>query len=119
LCSRSLNFGLMGTTLETLILTNALGIGPRQSSRQPIATGVLMIPTPDSGVLAQVRGEAEARQLPGITGLDFTMVPGDRVVAPPEGDRYLGFVYARGDSAEHVESALRKAMDVLEVQLEG
>jgi len=119
LCSRSLNFGLMGTTLETLILTNALGIGPRQSSRQPVATGVLMIPTPDSGVLARVRGEAEARHLPGITGLDFTMVPGDRVVAPPEGDRYLGFVYARGDSPEQVESALRKAMDVLEVQLEG
>jgi hypothetical protein len=46
-------------------------------------------------------------------------MPGGRIVAPPEGDRYLGFVYARADTPEEVEAALRKAMATLEVQLEG
>lgn len=119
LCSRSLNFGLMGSTLEALILRNAIGLPDRSPARQPISSGVLMIPTPRSGTLVGVGGEDEVRRIPAITGMDFTMTPGDRVVAPPEGERYLGFVYARGESPQQVESALRKAKDILEVQLEG
>jgi hypothetical protein len=119
LCSRSLNFGLTGTTLESLILRNAIGRGRDEMRREPVASGVLMIPTPESGTLVEVRGIEETRALPGITGIDLTIRPGGRVVAPPEGDRYLGFVYARASSPETVESALRKAMSQLEVQLEG
>lgn len=119
LCSRSLNFGLMGTTLESLILRNAMGQTRTRLQREPMASGVLMIPTPESGLLAGVAGEDEVRRIEGITGIDFTIKPGGRIVAPPEGDRYLGFVYARGKTPDQVESALRKAMDKLEVQLEG
>lgn len=119
LCSRSLNFGLMGTTLETLILRNALGLDKETLRREPVSSGVLMIPTPGSGTLRSIEGEAETRAIPGITGMDFTAVPGKPVIAPPEGGRYVGFVYARGDSPERVETALRKAMATLEVQLEG
>jgi biotin carboxylase len=119
LCSRSLNFGLMGTTLETLILRNALGLDKDSLKREPISSGVLMIPTPGTGTLRSIDGEAETRAIPGITGMDFTTVPGKPVIAPPEGQRYVGFVYARGDSPEQVERALRKAMATLEVQLEG
>jgi biotin carboxylase len=119
LCSRSLNFGLMGTTLESLILRNAMGQTRTRLQREPMASGVLMIPTPESGVLARVAGEDEVRRIDGITGMDLTIKPGGRIVAPPEGDRYLGFVYARGKTPDQVESALRKAMAKLEVQLEG
>jgi biotin carboxylase len=119
LCSRSLNFGLMGTTLESLILRNAIGRDRGELRREPVASGVLMIPTPHSGVLAGVSGERQTRALPDITGMDLTMRPGNRIVAPPDGDRYLGFVYARAETPEEVESALRKAMETLEVQLEG
>ncbi|MFZ0014427.1 MAG: ATP-grasp domain-containing protein [Acidimicrobiia bacterium] len=119
LCSRSLNFGLMGTTLESLILRNSLGLGRTHLRREPVSSGVLMIPTPASGTLRAVGGQEETRRIPGITGIDLTMVPGDRVYAPPDGERYLGFVYARADRPEEVESALRKAMSTLEVQLEG
>lgn len=119
LCSRSLDFGLMGTSLESLILRNAIGTPRDDLRRAPVASGVLMIPTPTSGTLAAVAGEAETRAIPGITGIDFTIRPGGRIVAPPEGERYLGFVYARAETPEEVESALRKAMSTLEVQLEG
>jgi biotin carboxylase len=119
LCSRSLNFGLMGTSLESLILRNALGVGKTHLKREPYSAGVLMIPTPDSGTLRAVAGLDQAREIPGITGVDLTMVPGDRVVAAPDGERYLGFVYARADRPEQVETALREAMSKIEVQLEG
>jgi biotin carboxylase len=119
LCSRSLSFGLMGTTLESLILRNAIGQHRRTLHREPIASGVLMIPTPKSGILKGVAGKEETRQIEEITGIDYTIIPGSRIVAPPEGERYLGFVYARADTAEQVEAALRKAMTTLEVQLEG
>ena len=84
-----------------------------------MASGVLMIPTPETGVLAAVAGQDETRRIEGVTGLDLTIVPGKEIVAPPEGERYLGFVYARADSPQQVEAALRKAMASLEVQLEG
>lgn len=119
LCSRSLNFGLTGTTLESLILRNAIGMARDSLRREPVASGVLMIPTPHTGVLAAVEGQEETTAIEGITGMDLTIVPGREVVAPPEGERYLGFVYARADTSEEVESALRKAMSNLEVQLEG
>jgi len=119
LCSRSLDFGLMGTSLESLILRNAIGKPRDDLRRANVASGVLMIPTPVTGTLSAVLGEEETRRIPGITGMDFTIRPGGRVVAPPEGDRYLGFVYARANHPEEVESALRKAMSTLEVQLEG
>lgn len=119
LCSRSLDFGLTGTSLESLILRNAIGRPARHLRRSPSASGVLMIPTPLSGTLSAVQGVDETRAIPGVTGIDFTIRPGGRIVAPPEGDRYLGFVYARGKRPEQVESALRKAMETLEVQLEG
>jgi biotin carboxylase len=119
LCSRSLTFGLMGTSLETLILRNAMGMGRERLKREPSASGVLMIPTPEGGLLTSVRGESETRAIPGITGMDFTIRPGEEVVPPPEGERYLGFVYARAGTPEEVESALRRAMSELQVQLEG
>lgn len=119
LCSRSLNFGLMGTTLETLILRNALAWDKESLKREQVASGVLMIPAPGSGTLRSIAGEAEARAIPGVTGMDFTIAPGKPVIAPPEGERYVGFVYARGNSPDEVETSLRKAMETLEVQLEG
>jgi len=119
LCSRSLNFGLMGTSLESLILRNALGLDVGHLRRESIASGVLMVPTPGPGVVTRIVGETETRAIEGVTGIDLTVVSGASILAPPEGDRYLGFVYARAAKPELVEEALRKAMTTLEVQLEG
>lgn len=119
LCSRSLNFGLMGTSLESLIIRNALGLGKSHLKREQISSGVLMIPSPYSGILRAVEGIEDVREIDGVTGIDITMVPGDRIEAPPRGERYVGFVYARAKNPQQVESALREAMSKLEVQLEG
>ena len=110
LCSRSLNFGLMGTSLETLILRNAIGMEKPELKRESHSSGVLMIPTPNSGRLIGYDGLDQVRLIDGITGFDLTMQPGSDVLAPPEADRYAGFVYASASTPQLVEDALRTAM---------
>lgn len=117
LCSRSLNFGLMGTSLETLILRNAIGLDKPELKRERHASGVLMIPTPRSGYLQGFKGLKEIRRIPNVTGFDLTTQPGSEVLAPPAGDRYLGFVYASADTSQLVEKALRTAMDTIVVNV--
>ncbi|MDX1468550.1 MAG: ATP-grasp domain-containing protein [Acidimicrobiia bacterium] len=119
LCSRSLDFGLMGTSLEALIIRNALGMDKPELRRASHASGVLMIPIPSSGTLISVERVDETREIDGVTGVELTAKPGDKLLAPPHGDRYLGFVFARGSSAGAVEAALRKAMDTLQVKVDG
>ncbi len=118
LCSKSLNFGLMGTTLETLILRNALGLDKPELRREEAASGVLMIPIPLAGDFVEIRNLDLVRALPHVTGIDVTVHPGRRVEPPPEGDHYLGFVYARASSPENVESALLEAQRLLEVVID-
>jgi biotin carboxylase len=111
LCSRSLRF-LGGTSLEMLILLNALGA--TVDLGQPTgASGVLMLPVERGGVLQAVEGQAEARAVAGITGLSLTIPLGQTVRPLPWGDRYLGFLFAEGSDAAEVEAALHRARDRL------
>ena len=64
----------------------------------------MMLPIPRAGVLRAVGGQDAARAVPGITGLEITVPRGRRVVPLPEGDRYLGFLFARGDTPAAVEA---------------
>jgi hypothetical protein len=69
----------------------------------------MMIPIPGSGVLRGVRGLVEARAVARVEDVMITVPAGERVVPLPEGDRYLGFIFARGDTPASVEAALRQA----------
>jgi hypothetical protein len=55
--------------------------------------------------------------VPGITDVQITIAPGRPVVPVPEGDRYLGFVFARGRTPADVENSLRQAQAVLGVRI--
>ena len=114
LCSRSLRFGV-GVTLEEVILRHALGLPLDDLRRESPASGVMMIPIPRDGILEEVRGQDRARAVPGIAGLELTIGPGRHVMPLPEGDRYLGFLFARADGPEGVEDALRTAHGHLEI----
>ena len=63
-------------------------------SRAPGAAGVMMLPIPESGVLREVRGSDAVLEVPGVEGLDITIPIGQTVVPLPEGNRYLGFLFA-------------------------
>ena len=117
LCSRALRFGA-GVTLEEVILRHALRLPVGGADREEQASGVIMIPVPRAGRLREVRGIAAARAVPGITGLEITIAPTRPVRPLPEGDRYLGFIFARGDSPDRVEASLRSAHERLEILID-
>ncbi len=112
LCSRMLRFGT-GLSLETIILQHALGLRTVVPARESGATGALMLPIPGAGVLRQVDGIDAARSSPGIVEVDITIPLGQEVVPLPDGDRYLGFLFARSATPEEVEQALRHAGSLL------
>ncbi len=107
-CSRTLDFA-SGMSLEELILRHALRMPLPPLTRQEQPAGVMMLPIPYGGMLREVRGQAEARAVPGIVELTITAEPGDELVPLPEGTRYLGFLLARGATPEEVERSLREA----------
>ncbi|HUH07535.1 MAG TPA: ATP-grasp domain-containing protein [Egibacteraceae bacterium] len=117
LCARALRFGL-GVTLEELILRHAAGLPLPDLAREARASGVMMLPIPRAGALTEVRGQEAARQVPGIAGLQITVAPGRPVRPLPEGDRYLGFLFARADQPAEVEQALRQAHSLLDIVIE-
>jgi biotin carboxylase len=117
LCSRALRFGA-GVSLEEVILRHAVGLGLEDLARETTASGVMMIPIPGSGILHGVDGQEEARAVPGIGGLEITIARGRPVVPLPEGDRYLGFMFARAASADAVERSLRRAHARLRISID-
>ncbi len=117
LCSRTLRFGT-GMSLEDLILHHAIGADVGSYERQRHAAGVMMLPIPYGGILHEVRGQEEAKRVPGIEELTITIPIGQEVVPLPEGAQYLGFLFARNDTPEGVETALRKAHQCLTCTIE-
>jgi biotin carboxylase len=117
-CSRTLRFAA-SMSLEELILRHALGLEWPSLDQVQTPAGVMMLPIPRAGILRQIRGEAEARRVPGIEELTITTEVGQRLVPLPEGTRYLGFLVARAETPESVEAALREAHRRLEFMIES
>lgn len=117
LCSRALRFGA-GISLEEVILRHALGLDLGDLQRQRSASGVMMLPIACSGILAGVGGIDDALRVPGIEGVELTITRGHPVRTLPEGDRYLGFIFARGATPAGVEACLRRAHDCLDVRID-
>jgi hypothetical protein len=118
LCSRSLRFGMLEQSLEVVLLRAALGMNRRGMRREEKASGAMMLPIPVDGILREIRGQAAIGEVFGITGLQITVPPGKRIRPLPEGDRYLGFLFASAETAAEVEAALREAWSLLEVVVE-
>jgi biotin carboxylase len=117
LCARALRFGA-GISLEEVILRHALGMSLDGLEREAAASGVMMIPIPRTGTLADVGGRDAALAVAGIVGLEITIPPGRAVRTLPEGDRYLGFLFARASTPDEVEHALRAAHASLEITID-
>ena len=76
-----------------------------------------MIPIPAAGRLCGVTGLSLARQVPGVTDLSIDIATGARLVPLPEGDRYLGFIFARGQTPARVINSLRQAHALLHFEI--
>ncbi|HVG80237.1 MAG TPA: ATP-grasp domain-containing protein [Patescibacteria group bacterium] len=108
LCSRTLRFGT-GMTLEEIILRHALGWPIETLTRERRPAGVMMIPIPRAGRLQAVRGQESAQSVAGVEDVTLTAHVGQELVPLPEGWQYLGFIFARAETADAVEAALRDA----------
>jgi biotin carboxylase len=116
LCGRSLRFGA-GVSLEELVVRRALGLGLDDLTREAQASGVMMLPIEAAGVIEQVTGRDAALAVDGVVGVEISIPVGRPVVPLPEGDRYLGFIFARAPTPAEVEAALRRAGACIEVHL--
>jgi hypothetical protein len=116
LCARSLRFG-DGMPLEELLLRFAVGEDVSALEREPQASGVMMIPIPRSGVYHAVAGVDDASAVPGITEVAVTAKYGQRLQTLPEGSSYLGFLFARGETPDEVERALRLSHSRLQFEI--
>ena len=108
LCSRTLRFGA-GLTLEEVLVAHAMGLPLASLRREARASGVMMLPIPRRGLLHGVRGVDAARAVAGVDDVVITVPPGREVVPLPDGDSYLGFLFAHADEPAGVEAALRQA----------
>jgi biotin carboxylase len=115
LCSQTLRFGVDGS-LEEMILRQACGLDLdlRPSGR---ASGVMMIPIPEAGLYKGVTGLEAAQTVPLIESIEITATLNYPLVPMPEGDSYLGFIFARGETATVVEAALRQAHHQLHFEI--
>ena len=107
LCSTVLEFG-SGISLEEMILRHAVGMPLPSTERAGGAAGVMMIPIPKGGILREVTGVDEA-MMQGIEGIEITAPLNQPLVPLPEGASYLGFIFARAETPDAVEKALRDA----------
>jgi biotin carboxylase len=117
LCSQTLRFD-SGISLEELILRQATGLPVSHLHREQQASGVMMIPIPHGGILRGVSGVAAALAIPGIDELTITAPLNNRLVPLPEGESYLGFIFASAKTPDAVEKALRLAHAQLRFEID-
>jgi biotin carboxylase len=120
MCSKTLRFESVASdiSLEELILRQAFGSEIVSLNRDRRAGGVMMIPIPGAGLLKGVHGLAEAEAVPGVEEIHITASLNYPIAPLPEGDSYLGFIFARGETPDEVEAALRQAHRRLRFEIE-
>ncbi len=106
-CAKTLRFAGRAS-LEELILRQAFGLD-FNPEREAVAGGVMMVPIPEGGILKGVAGLEQARSVPLIEEIEIAAPLNQRLATLPEGDSYLGFIFARGETPAAVEAALREA----------
>ena len=98
--------------LEELILRHAAGeLAPPLPAIR--ASGVMMIPVPHAGIFVGVDG------VPGQPEVIITAKQGQKLVPLPEGNSYLGFIFAAAETPEEVEATLRHTHSLLRFDIAG
>ena len=106
-CARTLD---SGTTRSLEQLTVSLATGARfEPPDIEQSRGVMMIPIRQAGLLRRVEGILAAQKVAHIEKIDIVISEGHELIPLPEGNQYLGFIFAKADTPEQVTAALREA----------
>ncbi len=106
-CARTLDSGT-DKMLEQLTVSLAIG-KPIQPVPIEQSRGVMMIPIREAGLLRRVEGILAAQKVPHIEDITITISEGHELIPLPEGNQYLGFIFAHADKPDIVIDALRTA----------
>ena len=96
-------------SLEELLIRHACSLPLPSLAREQAAAGTMMLPIPGAGFLKQVTGLDAALGVPGVEDIVMTAKPHEKLQPFPEGASYPGFIFARGETPQAVEHALREA----------
>ena len=113
MCGRLLGLGT-GYSLEELVLLYAMGKRVEVKTIES-AAGVLMIPIPKAGILKRVEGLLNAQRIPYINDVTIEVREGYELTPLPEGNSYLGFIFAEAPTVKEAEQALRDAHACLNI----
>ncbi len=105
-CGRILDNEQIG--IEELAISLAIG-QPVEFNMAEQARGVMMIPVKEKGLLKRVEGLLDANKEKYIDKIDIIIREGHELVPLPDGNQYLGFIFASADSPEQVTAAIREA----------
>ncbi|MDX1413094.1 MAG: ATP-grasp domain-containing protein [Candidatus Promineifilaceae bacterium] len=117
LCSETLLFGI-NTSLEELILRQLCSLELNGIEQVKDARGVMMIPIPNAGLLRGVDGIEKAESIAYIERVEITAPINNPLQPVPEGDGYLGFIFATAQTPQEVENALREAHTKLDFHID-
>ena len=112
-CARTLDSGTE-RSLEQLTVSLAIG-DPFTPAAISQSRGVMMIPIRQGGLLRRVEGILSAQKIAHIEKIDIVISEGHELVPLPEGNQYLGYIFAQADSPERVTAALRAAHEQLNI----
>ena len=112
-CAQLLNYAT-GMTLEEMVIAQASGAAIKLNDAQQ-AAGVLMIPINQRGLLRRVEGIMAAEKIEYIEDIEISIREGYEIIPLPEGDSYLGFIFAKAPTPVLVEQALREAYAKLNI----
>ena len=73
----------------------------------------MMIPIRKKGLLKRVEGLLEANRVKHIDKIDIIIREGHELIPLPEGNQYLGYIFASAATPELVTAAIREAYDLL------
>ena len=121
LCARSIPVVAPDGTrcgLEDVLLAHARGQSLDRYGHQALASGVLMVPVPETGRLRSVDGLDDVRAMPAVTGVEITAKSGAMLETLPEGGTYPGFVFAEGAQPDDVIGTLREAAQRLRLVMD-
>ena len=105
-CGRILDNEQIG--IEELAISLAIG-QPVEFNMAEQARGVMMIPVKEKGLLKRVEGLLDANKEKHIDKIDIIIREGHELVPLPEGNQYLGYIFASADTPEQVTAAIREA----------
>lgn len=110
---------MYGIDIVAALVSLALGEPVDVSSREAGAGVVHTLASPlrTAGVLREVRGLAEVRQLPGVARCELYLQPGATVPPFPALGNVVGYLVVTGEDLAAARAILKAAMDRLELRI--